>query len=92
MDARRLMKGRGRTMSQKTNCPNCGAPIPANGRCEYCGTVLDSYEIPVEVKIDTDSLTPLHGHDRRVRMYDPKSQMWIWVAERKKNDGEQTDT
>ena len=80
-----------RKYAVKTNCPNCGAPIQANGRCEYCGTVLDSYETPVEVKIDTDSLTPLHGHDRRVRTYDPKSQMWIWVEERKNHDGEQTD-
>lgn len=93
-------------MSRKTNCPNCGAPLPANGKCEYCGTmvILSEHEIPVVVKLDravlrelipndaeVQKLTPLHGHDRRVRMYDPKSQMWIWVAERKKNDGEQTN-
>lgn len=22
----------------KTNCRNCGAPVPRNGTCEYCGT------------------------------------------------------
>lgn len=21
-----------------TNCPNCGAPLNADGYCEYCGT------------------------------------------------------
>lgn len=21
-----------------TNCPNCGAPLPASGLCKYCGT------------------------------------------------------
>ena len=21
------------------NCPNCSAPLPADGHCEYCGTV-----------------------------------------------------
>ena len=24
-----------------TNCPNCGAPLTAYGRCEYCGTVIN---------------------------------------------------
>ena len=23
---------------RKTNCPNCGAVIGMNGKCEYCGT------------------------------------------------------
>ena len=24
--------------ARETNCKNCGAPLPTNGRCEYCGT------------------------------------------------------
>ena len=27
-------------MSEKYNCPNCGAPIGYSDKCEYCGTVL----------------------------------------------------
>ena len=27
-------------MSEKYNCPNCGAPIGFGSICEYCGTVL----------------------------------------------------
>ena len=22
------------------NCINCGAPIPFDGKCEYCGTIV----------------------------------------------------
>lgn len=25
---------------RKTNCPNCGAVISADGKCEYCGTIV----------------------------------------------------
>ncbi len=28
-------------MSDKYNCPNCGAPIGYTERCAYCGTVLN---------------------------------------------------
>lgn len=30
-------------MKRKTNCPNCGGPLPVNGfKCEFCGTrVID---------------------------------------------------
>ena len=31
----------------KTNCPNCGAPL-ADGKCEYCGT--ESREKKKELK------------------------------------------
>lgn len=24
-----------------TNCPNCGAPLRAFGKCDYCGTTID---------------------------------------------------
>ena len=27
-------------MSERYNCPNCGAPIGYASRCQYCGTVL----------------------------------------------------
>jgi hypothetical protein len=27
-----------RVDTKKTNCPNCGAPLPRDGYCEYCGT------------------------------------------------------
>ena len=32
-------------MKDITNCPNCGAPLPLNGICQYCGTeiIRDSY-------------------------------------------------
>lgn len=32
-------------MKDITNCPNCGAPLPANGECQYCGTIVlrDNY-------------------------------------------------
>lgn len=23
----------------RTNCKNCGAPLPESNRCEYCGTI-----------------------------------------------------
>jgi tRNA(Ile2) C34 agmatinyltransferase TiaS len=26
------------TNPHPTNCPNCGAPLPSSGKCEYCGT------------------------------------------------------
>lgn len=25
---------------RKTNCPNCGAVIGVDGKCEYCGTIV----------------------------------------------------
>lgn len=25
---------------RKTNCPNCGAVIGMDGKCEYCGTIV----------------------------------------------------
>lgn len=25
---------------RKTNCPNCGAVIGIDGKCEYCGTIV----------------------------------------------------
>ena len=25
---------------RKTNCPNCGAVIGMDGKCEYCGTII----------------------------------------------------
>ena len=25
---------------RKTNCPNCGAVISMDGKCEYCGTIV----------------------------------------------------
>ena len=28
----------------KTNCKNCGAPVPDSGICEYCGTGFVSYD------------------------------------------------
>lgn len=30
-------------MKKRTNCPNCGGPLPVNGlKCEFCGTrVID---------------------------------------------------
>lgn len=32
----------------RTNCPNCGAPITPNAKCEYCGTYfLDIARIPL---------------------------------------------
>lgn len=33
-----------------TNCKNCGAPLPANGKCEYCGT--NFYGSLTTVKLD----------------------------------------
>ena len=31
----------------RTNCPNCGAPITPNAKCEYCGTYFfDIAHIP----------------------------------------------
>lgn len=46
-DPRKLIKAhdRMRDMYEMTiisNCPNCGAPISNNNRCEYCGTRLYS--------------------------------------------------
>ena len=32
-----------------TNCKNCGAPLLANGKCEYCGTVYKTDLQHIEV-------------------------------------------
>ena len=35
-----------------TNCKNCGAPLPANGKCEYCGTRHGEDEYLIQVDFD----------------------------------------
>lgn len=30
-----------RLATKKTNCPNCCAPLPRDGHCEYCGTYVN---------------------------------------------------
>ncbi len=41
-------------MKRKTNCPNCGGPLPINGlKCEFCGTRIIDLTM-----IDFDSEEP----------------------------------
>ena len=35
-------------MSERYNCPNCGAPIGYAPRCQYCGTLLNWIPVTVE--------------------------------------------
>ena len=35
-------------MSERYNCPNCGAPIGYSPRCQYCGTLLNWIPVTVE--------------------------------------------
>ena len=56
------------------NCPNCGAPLPPNGRCEYCGTyeIFDVGDIkPIKVEMEGE---------RIVRRYNPKTRTWEGVT------------
>ena len=58
------------------NCPNCGAPLLPDGRCEYCGT----YEI-----FDVGDIKPIKvedGGERTVRQYNPKTRTWEWVTQK----------
>ena len=43
-------------MKDKTNCPNCGAPIKHyyNHNCEYCGTFLHNTDNEVEMLNDKE--------------------------------------
>lgn len=34
-----------------TNCKNCGAPLPANGKCEYCGSFYPEHQHIMETKV-----------------------------------------
>ena len=45
----------------RTNCPNCGAPLNGQGKCEYCTTVTDRKPVVKEKKPDT--LICEHGSD-----------------------------
>ena len=42
-------------MKEKTNCPNCGAPLDESGKCEYCGTVAIK-QGNSEIVITSDSI------------------------------------
>ena len=56
-------------------CPNCGAPR-RGAECEYCGSVfwtLESKHPPVKVEFEGE---------RTVRVFDPKRQTWVWVADK----------
>jgi ribosomal protein L32 len=57
------------------NCPNCGAPLLPNGRCEYCGSIvvmaLDDLIQPIKVEMEGE---------RTVRWYNPKTHTWEWVT------------
>lgn len=35
-----------------TNCKNCGAPLPANGKCEYCGSFFPEAQYIVRLKVN----------------------------------------
>lgn len=37
----------------RTNCPNCGAPLNDQGKCEYCTTITDRKPVVEEKKPDT---------------------------------------
>ena len=69
-------------MVKHKNCLNCGAPIPKNGRCEYCGTVYDNYEIPVEAKKDADAVSShaISDLSKYVRVFDDERLIWVWRA------------
>lgn len=60
-------------MSEKYNCPNCGAPIGYSPHCQYCGTLLNW--IPTTVKYiaeprDVKKLVGQHTVSRRdIRMF-----------------------
>lgn len=41
----------------KTNCPNCGAPLNQNGHCDYCGTnVNDACHERGRIEITADGI------------------------------------
>ena len=42
-------------MEEKTNCPNCGAPLDESRKCAYCGTVAIKQE-KSEIVITSDSI------------------------------------
>lgn len=64
-----------------TNCPNCGAPIPHDGQCEYCGTmvILSEHEIPVVVKIDHECI-------HAFRFFNKSTGLWEWTQEYTKTE------
>ena len=68
-----------------TNCPNCGAPIPGNGKCEYCGTICiaSDHEVPVKVELDPPALV---RELRSCRVYDPNEGIWKLVPEKPERD------
>ena len=43
-----------------TNCPNCSAPLPPTGKCEYCGSFFGEHQYIVEMRglpeMDVDEL------------------------------------
>lgn len=45
----------------RTNCPNCGAPLNDQGKCEYCTTITDRKPVVEEKK--PDKIICEHGFD-----------------------------
>ncbi len=53
-------------MTERTNCPNCGAPLKGCG-CEYCGTQAHrAKQSGITVTADAICLFVSEDYDRRV--------------------------
>ena len=49
------------TDHNRTNCPNCGAPLTPDGHCEYCDTTVPSDPPKSEIVMTADSIRIMFG-------------------------------
>ena len=67
-----------------TNCPNCGAPIPRDGQCEYCGTWVVSSQRAVSVTPHPNFTNA--QNERTVRRFNKSTGQWEWTQEYTKTE------